>query len=119
MRFFREFFAVPLILLASVRLGPAQMIVAHGNGGPARLDGPWLLYEGDPPGDQFASADPRAGRTYQLGTESNSHQGPNIVWLHATVSTDEQLSDPALLVNHNASECQVFVNGQKAADCAE
>jgi len=99
-------------------LGRAQTIGTHSAGGPARLDGPWLLYEGDPPGDQFASADTRAGRTYRLGIESIPSQGPKIVWLRATVSPDEQLSDPALLVNPNASDCQVFVNGQKAADCA-
>lgn len=118
MRFFREFFAAPLILLASARLDPAQTILAHGAAGPARLDGPWLLYQGDPPFDQFASADPRAGRTYRLGTESTPAQGSNIVWLRASVSSDEQLSAPALLVNPDASNCQIFVNGQKAADCA-
>jgi len=35
------------------------------------------------------------------------------------VTADEQLSDPALLVNPNAGDCQVFVNGQKAADCSK
>lgn len=117
MRSFREFFAVPLLLLASARLGPAQTIVAHGTAGPARLDGPWLLYEGDPPGHQFAPVDPRAGRPYRLGTESIQPGGPKIVWLRASVSADEQLSDPALLVNPNAGDCQVFVNAQKVADC--
>ena len=118
LRSFREFFAVTLILLASARLDRAQTIVTHSAGAPARLDGPWLLFEGDPPGDQFDSTDPRAGQTFRLGTESIPPNSPKVVWLRATVSSDEQLSDPALLVNPNAGDCQVFVNGQKAADCA-
>ncbi len=39
------------------------------------------------------------------------------MWLRATVSTDEQLSDPALLANPNAGDCKIFVNALKAADC--
>jgi len=109
--------ALALIQFATAPLGRAQAIATHSAAGPARLDGPWLLYEGDPPGDQFASADPRAGRTYRLGTEATPPQGPKIVWLRTTVSSDEQLSDAALLVNPDASDCQIFVNGQKAADC--
>ncbi|HEX8918842.1 MAG TPA: hypothetical protein VF898_10075, partial [Chloroflexota bacterium] len=117
MRSFRDFFAVTLILFASARLDPAQTIVTHSTGGPARLDGPWLLSEGDPPGDQFASADSPSLRTYWLGTESIRPRGPKIVWLRASVSHD-QISDPTLLVNPDASDCQVFVNGAKAADCS-
>ena len=118
MRSFREIFAVTLILLASARLNRAQTIVTHSAAGPARLDGPWLLYEGGPRGNQFPSADPRARQIYRLGTESIPLDGPKIVWLRATVSSDEQLSDPALLVNPNTGNCQIFVNGQKAADCS-
>jgi hypothetical protein len=114
----RELFAVTFFLLASVCLMRAQVIVAHSPGGPARLDGPWLLYEGDPPGGESASADPGPGRTYRLGTGRIPTQGPKIIWLRATVSSDEPLSNPALLVNPNARDCQVFVNGQKAVDCS-
>lgn len=110
--------ALALIPLAAARLDRAQAIVTHGAGGPARLDGPWVLYEGDPPGGQIASADPRPGRTYWLGTERNPTQGPIIIWLRAAVSSDEPLSNPALLVNPDAEDCQVFVNGQKAVDCS-
>ncbi len=116
----RAFFVVALALipLAATPLDRAQAIVTHSAGGPARLDGPWLLYEGDPPGGEFASADPRPGRTYLLGTGRTPPQGPEIIWLRATVTSDEQLSNPALLVNPNAQDCQVFVNGQKAVDCS-
>jgi len=93
--------------------------VTHGAGGPARLDGPWLLYEGDPPGGASASADRRPGKPYELGNGGTLTQGAQIVWLRATVTPDEQLSDPALLVNPNAGDCQVFVNGQKSADCSK
>jgi hypothetical protein len=92
--------------------------VTHGAGEPARLDGPRVLYEGDPPGGQIASADPRPGQTYRLGAGHNPTQGPNIIWLRATVSSEEPLSSPALLVNPDAEDCQVFVNGQKAVDCS-
>ena len=112
-----ELFAVTLILFASVRLVRPQVIVTYNAAGPAHLDGPWLLYEGDPPGDQFASGDPRPGRTYQLGTSRIPPEGPKVVWLRATISSDEKTPHPALLVNPNAGDCQVFVNGQKAADC--
>ena len=111
-------FALALIALAAAPRDRAQVIVTHSAGGPARLDGPWLLYEGDPPGGESASADPRPGRTYQLGTGRIPPQGPKIVWLRATVTPDEPLSNPALLVNPNAEDCQVFVNGQKAVDCS-
>jgi hypothetical protein len=110
--------ALALIPFAAAPLGRAQAIVAQSAGGPARLDGPWLLYEGDPPGGEFASADPRPGQTYRLATERTPTQGPNIIWLRATVSSDEPLSNPALLVNPAAEDCQVFVNGQKAVDCS-
>ena len=62
MRLSRALFAVTIFLLASAGLVRAQAIVAHDAGGPARLDGPWLLYEGDPPGGESASADPRPGQ---------------------------------------------------------
>jgi hypothetical protein len=110
--------ALALIPFAIVPLDRAQTIVTHSAGGPARLNGPWLLYEGDPAGGTFAAADPRPGRTYRLGSERTLLRGPKIVWLRATVTPDEQLSNPALLVNPNAGDCQVFVNGQNAADCS-
>ena len=118
MRCTRELFALTLILLTSARLDRAQTIVTHSAGGPAHLDGPWLLYEGDPPGGESASADPRLGRAYTLGTGHTPPQGPEVIWLRATVSSDEPLPNPALLVNPNAGDCQVLVNGQKAADCS-
>jgi hypothetical protein len=117
MRLARELFAVTFLFLASAGLVRAQAIVAHDAGGPARLDGPWLLYEGDPPGT-FASADPRPGRTFLLGTGRAQAQGPQIIWLRATVTSDEHLTNPALLVNPSAVDCQVFVNGQNAVDCS-
>jgi hypothetical protein len=86
--------ALALIPLAAAPLDRAQAIVTHSAGGPVRLDGPWLLYEGDPPGGEFASADPRTGRTYQLGTGRSPTLGPKIVWLRATVSSDAPLSNP-------------------------
>lgn len=107
-----------MIALVAAPLDRAQVIVTRSAGGPARLDGPWLLYEGDPPGGPIASADPRPGQTYQLGTGRTPRQGPKIIWLRATVSPDEPLSNPALLVYPNAQDCQVLVNGQKAADCS-
>lgn len=110
--------ALALIPFAAARPGRAQTIISHSADGPARLDGPWLLYEGDPPGGELASADPRLGQTYRLGTGRVSPQGSKVVWLRATVTPDEQLSNPALLVKPNAEECQVFVDGQKAADCS-
>ncbi|HET6168923.1 MAG TPA: hypothetical protein VFE01_02030 [Terracidiphilus sp.] len=110
--------ALALIPFAAAPRGRAQAIVAHSVGGPARIDGPWLLYEGDPPGGESASADPRLGRAYTLGTEAIPRHGPEIIWLRTTVTPDEQLSNPALLVNPNAGDCQLFVNGQKVADCS-
>lgn len=110
--------ALAWILLSAAPLGRAQQIVTHSAGGPARLDGPWLLYEGDPPGGASASADARPGRTFTLGASPTPAKGPKIVWLRATVSSDETLANPALLVNPNAGDCQVFVNGQKAVDCS-
>ncbi len=107
-----------LIPLAGPSLDRAQAIMTHGAGGPARLDGPWLLFKGDPPGGQIASADRRPGQTYQLGAGRTPTHGPNIIWLRATLSSDEPISNPALLVNPEAEDCQVFVNGQKAADCS-
>ncbi len=112
------FCALALILLAAAPPGRAQAIVTHSAGGPARLDGPWLLYEGDPPGGESASADLRPGQTYRLGAGRIPTEGPKIIWLRATVSPDEPLADPALLVNPNAGDCQVFVNRQKAVDCS-
>jgi hypothetical protein len=96
----------------------AQAIEARSAGGPARLDGPWLLYEGDPPGGQSPAVDPRAGQPYWLGAGRIPTQGPKVIWLRATVSPDETLSNPALLFNPNAGDCQLFVNGQKSADCS-
>ena len=113
-----KLFAVTLILLASVRLVRAQVIVTGNAAGPAHLNGPWLLYEGDPAGDQFASGDPRPGRIYQLGASRIPPEGPKVVWLRATISPDEKIPNPALLVNPNAGDCQIFVNGQKSADCS-
>ena len=110
--------ALALIPLAAAPLDRAQAIVTHSAGGPERLDGPWLLYEGDPPGGEFAAADPRPGRAYQLGVGRIPPQGPRVIWLRATVAPDEPLSNPALLVNPDAEDCQVFVNGQKAVDCS-
>jgi len=109
--------ALALIPHAAAPHARAQAIVTHGAGGPVRLDGPWLLYEGDPPGGEIASADPRPGRAYRLGTGGTPTQGPEIIWLRATVSSDVPLANPALLVNPDAEDCQVFVNGQKAVDC--
>lgn len=111
-------FALAPILLGVVPFGRAQAIVAHGASGPTHLDGPWLLYQGDPPGGEFASTDPRPGQTYWLGKGNNPTQGPKVIWLRATITSDEQLARPALLLNPNAGDCQVFVNGQKAADCS-
>ena len=116
----RACFVVALALIpfaASPRVR-AQTIVTHSAGGPARLDGPWLLYESDPPGGISASADSRLGRIYTLSTEQIPSQGAKTVWLRATVTPDELPSDPALLVNPNAGDCQVFVNGQKAETVA-
>ncbi len=118
MRLARELFAVTFLFLASAGLVRAQTIVAHDAAGPARLDGPWLLYEGDPPGGESAPADPRPGQTYLLGSRRIPSHGPQIVWLRATVSSDEPLPNPALLVNPDAGDCQLFVNGQKAGDCS-
>jgi len=118
MRLSRALFAVTLFLLASAGLVRAQAIVAHDAGGPARLDGPWLLYEGDPPGGESASADPRPGQTYQLGTGRTPAHGPQIVWLRVTVTSDEHVANPALLLNPRADNCQVLVNGQKTVDCS-
>ncbi len=94
--------ALALIPLAVAPLARAQAIVTHGADEPARLDGPWLLYEGDPSGGQIASADPRPGRTYRLGAERTPTQGPNIIWLRATVSSDEPLSNPSELPDSRA-----------------
>jgi hypothetical protein len=114
----RDVFALTLMLHAFALLDRAQVIVAHGAAGPAGLDGPWLLDEGDPPGWPHSSADSRPGRPYWLSQGHSPAQGPKVVWLHATVTSDEAISNPALLVNPNAEDCQVFVNGQLAADCA-
>lgn len=111
--------ALALIPFAAAPRDRAQTIVTHSAGGPARLDGPWLLYDGDPPGGVSTSADPRLGQTYTLGIGHIPPQGPKVIWLRATVTPDEQISDPALLVNPNAGDCQVFVNGQKSADCSK
>ncbi|HEV2135740.1 MAG TPA: PP2C family protein-serine/threonine phosphatase [Terracidiphilus sp.] len=112
-------FSWALILLGVAPLDRAQAIVAHGANGPAHLDGPWLLSQGDPPGGKSAATDPRPGQAYMLGTGPIPQQGPKIIWLRATVTSDESLSHPALLLNPNAGDCQVFVNGQKAADCSD
>lgn len=113
------FIALALLPLVAAPRDHAQASVTHSAAGPARLDGPWLLYEGDPPGGESASADPRPGRTYLLGSGPLPSGGPKVIWLRATVTTDEQLSNPALLVNPNAGDCQIFVNGQKVADCSK
>ena len=113
-----ELFAVTLVLLASARPVRAQSIVAHQAAGPAQLDGPWLLYEGDPPNSASAASDPRPARTYWLGDGAFTVDGAKVVWLCAAVTAEEQLSNAALLVKPNAADCQVFVNGQKAVDCS-
>ncbi len=107
-----------LILLAAAAPGRAQAIVAHGAAGPAPPDGPWLLYQGDPPGGPLASTDPRPGLTYWLSKSSLSAQGANVAWLRATVTSDQPISNPALLLKPDADDCTVFVNGQRAAGCA-
>lgn len=107
-----------LILLAVAPVGRAQAIVAHGANGPAHLDGPWLLYQGDPPGGPSATDDPRAGQTYWLGKGGFADRSPKVVWLRATITSDEEIVRPTLLLNPNAADCQVFVNGRKAADCS-
>jgi hypothetical protein len=112
-------FALAVILPGVAPSGRAQAIVAHGANGPSQLDGPWLLYLGNPSSGPSASADPGPGRTWWLGTRREPLPGsPKIIWLRATVTSDEKLARPALLVNPNAGDCQVFVNGQKAADCS-
>jgi hypothetical protein len=98
-------FALALIGLAIAPPGGAQAIVSHSADGPARLDGPWLLYEGDPPGGPSASTDPRLGQIYWLGNAPSPAQGRNIIWLRATVTPDEPLSRPALLLNPSAADC--------------
>ena len=119
MRYTRELVALTLILLASAHPDRAQTIVAHGAGGPARLNGPWLLYQGDPPPGESSFADSGLAQPYTLGTGRTSLPHAKIIWLRATVSSDEPLPNPALLVNPNAGDCQVFINGQKAIDCSE
>jgi hypothetical protein len=109
---------VALILLAHAPLDRAQVIATNNASGPARLEGPWMLYEGDPPSGPLASADPRPGRVYFLSDGHSSSSEANVAWLRATVTRDETLSNPALLINPDANDCQVFVNGQKSADCA-
>ena len=119
MRFTRELFAATLILLASARLDQAQTIATHSAGGPAHLNGPWLLYEGDPNGGESGLADSGLGRPYTLRTGRPPTQSAKVIWLRASVSSDEPIPNPALLVNPNAGDCQVFVNGQIAADCSK
>lgn len=106
-----------LILPGVAPPGRAQAIVAHGANGPTHLDGPWLLYPGNPPGGPLAIPDPRAGQSYWLGKGGVADRSPKVVWLRATLTSDEKIARPALLINPNAGDCQVFVNGQKAADC--
>lgn len=110
--------ALAPILLPIAPFVRAQAILAHGANGPAQLDGPWLLYKGDPPGGASAAADPRSGQTYTLGNGPLPRQGPKVIWLRAGITSDEKLAHPTLLINPNASDCQVYVNGQKAADCS-
>ena len=109
--------ALTLIALALGSFGRAQAIVAHDAAGPARVDGPWLLYQGDPPGGPSAPADSRPGQAYWLGNDRSSTQGAKVIWLRATVTADEPVSNPALLLRPNANDCLVFANGQKAVDC--
>jgi hypothetical protein len=115
LRFVGVLFA--LILLTQSPLNRAQEIATHGASGPARLDRPWMLYDGDPPPGPIGSADPRPGRAYVLSDGHSPAPAASVIWLRATVTPDESISDPALLINPVANDCQVFVNGQKSADC--
>ncbi len=110
--------ALALVFLAHGRFDRAQEIVVHGDAAPAQLDGPWRMGKGDPPGGPGAAADPGSGQTFWLGRSSSSAQGNHVVWLRATVTGDQTVSNPALLLNPNANECQVFVNGKEVGDCA-
>jgi Stage II sporulation protein E (SpoIIE) len=126
LRLGRAVVALSLLLCAFAHPGLGQTIAAHGSGGPARLDGPWLVYEGDPSGGPLASADPRAGRVVSLSPGSDSSQtgvqtatqAAKIIWLRATVIPEESVPNAALAVNLAANDCKVFVNGREAADCA-
>ncbi len=109
--------AVALVFLAHGPFDRAQEIVVHGADGPAPLDGPWRMEKGDPPGGPGAAADPGSGQAYWLGRSSSSEQGNRVVWLRATVTADHTVSTPALLLNPNADECQVFVNEKEVGDC--
>ena len=115
----RDLVALTLLLHAFALVVRSQTIVAHDAAGPARLDGPWLFYEGDPPGGPLISADPRPGLSWWLGHGLPSAQQPKVIWLRATVTVDQALSNPALLVNPDADDCTVFVNGRPAASCAD
>jgi hypothetical protein len=110
--------ALALVFLAHGHFYRAQEIVVHGDAGPARLGGPWRMDKGDPPGGPGAAADPGSGQAYWLGRSSSSAQGNHVVWLRATVTEDQPVSNPALLLNPNADECQVFVNMKEVGDCA-
>jgi hypothetical protein len=110
--------ALALVFFAHGPFNRAQEIVVHGADGPARLDGPWRMDKGDPPGGPGAAADPGSGQAYWLGRSSSSAQGNHVVWLRATVTADHPVSTPALLLNPNADECQVFVNEKEVGDCA-
>lgn len=113
-----EVLGLTLLTLGSALLSCAQSIPAQGTAGPARLDGPWVLYGGDPPGGPAASADPRQGATIFLDKSDSSAPAAQVIWLRAAITPDESLPHPALAVNPNANDCEVFVNGHNAADCA-
>jgi hypothetical protein len=77
-----------------------------------------MLYDGDPPAGRLASTDPRPGEVFTLSDGHSSSTEANVMWLRATLTPDETLRDPALLINPAADDCEVFVNGQRSADCS-
>ncbi|MGB6194014.1 MAG: SpoIIE family protein phosphatase, partial [Terracidiphilus sp.] len=117
MRRFYLAFLLTVLLIARASCVRAQTIVVHGAAGPVHLDGPWVLNQDDPPTAPLLS-NALTGQTLWLSHASSSGTGSRVVRIRVNLIAGEPISDPALLINPNANDCQVFVNGREAANCA-
>jgi phosphoserine phosphatase RsbU/P len=109
-------FLSALILLA--KLCGAQQIVLPQASGSAVVDGPWLISVGDSP-DASAAANAMAGQTALLSAQPEFSSDPQVLWFRATLRMSDAIDRPALLIAPRAFGCQIFIDGVKAADCAQ
>jgi phosphoserine phosphatase RsbU/P len=97
-----------LLLLFCLRVADAQVLV-HDAAGPTPVDGPWLVQTGETAADKPVRQ--------WLHERTASGPQPRVLWMRTTLQLDQPLPTAALLVFPAAQECEVWVDGIRAARC--